>query len=68
MVAWRGRGGLLQTGSIGNSGVTGVQPSIKCNLMLQGMFACYVSDSPFALHKFPGLINDLMMYPHLYDR
>ena len=62
---WRGRGGLLQTDSIGNSGVAGVQPSIKCNLMLQGMFTCYVSDSLFVLHEFPVLINDLMVYPHL---
>lgn len=67
MVEWRGWGGLLQTDSIGNSGVAGVQPSIKCNLMLQGMFACYVSDSTFALHEFPVLINDLMAYPHFYD-
>lgn len=67
VVEWRGRGGLFQTDNIGNSGVTGVQPSIKCNLMLQGMFMCSVSDSPFDLDKFPVLINDLMGYPHFSD-
>ncbi len=65
MVEWRRQGGLLQTDDIWNSGVTGVQPSIKCNLMLQGMFMCYVSDSLFALHKYPVLINDLKAYPPL---
>lgn len=59
----RGRGGFLQTDSFGNSGVAGVQPSIKCNLMLWGMFTCYVRDSPFALHEFPVPINDLMVSP-----
>lgn len=34
MVELRGQGGFLQTDSFGNSGVAGVQPSIKCNLML----------------------------------
>lgn len=63
MVGW---GGLLQTDSIGVSGVAGVQPSIKCNLMLHGMFTCYVSDSQFALHEYPVLINDLRGYPHLW--
>lgn len=51
-----GRGGLFQTDSIGNSGVAGVQPRIKCNLMLQGMFTCYVSDSLFALHECLSMI------------
>lgn len=67
MVEWRGWGGLLQTDSIGNSGVASVQSSIKCNLMLQGMFTCYVSDSPFALHEFPVPINDLKKHPHMSD-
>jgi len=53
----------LQTDSIGNVGDAGMQPSIKCNLMPRGMFTRYVSDSLFALCKYPALINDLMTPP-----
>lgn len=57
-----GGGGLQQTGSTGNSGDAGVQPSIKCNLMLQGMFTCYVSDSRLAFRECPVLINDFNVF------
>lgn len=38
--------GLFQTDCTGNSGVAGVQPSVKWNLMLRGTLMCCVSDSP----------------------
>lgn len=55
-----GRVGLHQTDSTGNSGDAGVQPSIKCNLLLRGMFMSYVSDSQLAMWEFPVLINDFI--------